>query len=983
MSDLEISEANSVQLPMIRHAAEVGWTPLSPQAALRKRGDVAGMLFHDEVEATLHRCNPWLGDEAVRAAVERIEALPATIEGNREMLAWLRGERQWYDEAERRQRPVRLVDYDAPGANTLHVTWEWTLTPPARKGNRADVMFVVNGVPAAIVEHKNPTDRDAIEKGVAQVRRYESETPELLGTAQLFNVTHLLDYWYGVTWNATRRFMARWKDRPDDSYRFAVQSFFEPAAFLRTLRDWILFYVEDGETRKSVLRQHQRRAVDRIVERCAAPAKRRGLIWHTQGSGKTFTLLTAARLILERKDDFHTPTVIVVVDRTDLEGQLGGWVERLLGEMQQQDIPVWRAHSRDALRDLLTTDRRGLILSMIHKFEGIEKNANTRDNVFVFIDEAHRSVARDLGTYLMAALPNATIIGFTGTPIDRTAHGEGTFTIFGTDDARGYLDKYTIGESIGDETTLPIRHCMAPSEMTVPAERLDREFFALAEAEGVTDVEELNAALDRAVGLRTFLTADDRIEKVADFVAEHFRENVAPLGYKAFLVGVNREACAKYKRALDARLPPVWTEAVYTENAADVVERPLVAELQLSPEREADVRLRFKKAGEDPRILIVTDKLLTGYDAPLLYCLYLDKPMRDHVLLQAIARVNRPHVDADGRRKRIGLVVDFVGVLRELQKALRFDSSDVDGAIADLDLLHADFLEKIERAKTTYLPDDADGPADERLENFVYGRFLEPDARETFFEAYKEIEALWEILSPSPALRDHIPTYKRLAQVYAAVRNAYANRVNYVVDLANKTGILVREHANQEGLGRLTKTVTFDVETLETLRSEPGPAEAKAFNLVRGLRQEVARQAEMGAVLRPLQERAEGILKDLEERKTAGLAALDRLAALAEEKGAATAALRDSGLSPRAFGVHWALKDEEPLKAESVSTVELAREAETLLHRFPNAAASADERRRLRAALYRPLLRLGPKARSRVVESILTVLLDADTDATP
>ena len=983
MSDLEINEAASVQFPMIRHAAEVGWTPLSPQAALSKRGGGAGMLFHDEVEAALHRCNPWLGDEAVRAAVERIEALPATIEGNREMLAWLRGERQWYDEAERRQRPVRLVDFEAPGANTLHVTWEWTLTPPARKGNRADVMFVVNGVPAAIVEHKNPTDRAAIEKGVAQVRRYESETPELLGTAQLFNVTHLLDYWYGVTWNATRRFMARWKERPDDSYRFAVRSFFEPAAFLRTLRDWILFYVEDGETRKSVLRQHQRRAVDRIVERCAAPAKRRGLIWHTQGSGKTFTLLTAARLILERKDDFHTPTVVVVVDRTDLEGQLRGWVERLLGEMQQQDILVWRARSRAALRDMLTADRRGLILSMIHKFEGIEKNANTRDNVFVFIDEAHRSVARDLGTYLMAALPNATIIGFTGTPIDRTAHGEGTFTIFGTDDARGYLDKYTIGESIGDETTLPIRHNMAPSDMTVPAERLDREFFALAEAEGVTDVEELNAALDRAVGLRTFLTADDRIEKVADFVAEHFRENVAPLGYKAFLVGVNREACAKYKRALDARLPPAWTETVYTENAADVVERPLVAALQLSPEREADVRLRFKKAGEDPRILIVTDKLLTGYDAPLLYCLYLDKPMRDHVLLQAIARVNRPHVDADGRRKRIGLVVDFVGVLRELQQALRFDSSDVDGAIADLALLRADFLDKIERAKTAYLPDDADGPADERLENFVYGRFLDRDARETFFEAYKEIEALWEILSPSSELRDHIAPYKRLAQMYAAVRNAYADRVNYVVDLANKTGLLIRDSAHQEGLGYGTKTVTFDVETLETLRSEPGPAEAKAFNLVRGLRQEVARQAEMGAVLRPLQERAEGILKDLEERKTAGLAALDRLAALAEEKDAATAALRDSGLSPRAFGVHWALKDEEPLKAESVLTVELAREAETLLHRFPNAVSSADERRRLRAALYRPLLRLGPKARSRVVESILTVLLDTDADATP
>jgi type I restriction enzyme, R subunit len=282
---------------------------------------------------------------------------------------------------------------------------------------------------------------------------------------------------------------------------------------------------------------------------------------------------------------------------------------------------------------------------MIHKFEGVDKDSNTRDNIYVFIDEAHRSVAKDLGTYLMASVPNATIIGFTGTPIAKTEQGEGTFKIFGKDDERGYLDKYSIAESIEDETTLPIKHVMAPSEMTVPADRLDKEFFELAEAEGVTDIDELNKALDRAVGLRTFLTADDRIEKVAAFVAEHFKENVLPLGYKAFLVGVNREACAKYKKALDKLLPPEWSEPIYTENAADIVDRPLVAELQVSEGREADVRLLFKKADHDPKILIITDKLLTGYDAPLLYCLYLDKPMRDHVLLQAVARVNRPYVD--------------------------------------------------------------------------------------------------------------------------------------------------------------------------------------------------------------------------------------------------------------------------------------------------------------------------------------------------
>ena len=260
MTALNITEATTVQFPMVRHAAEIGWTPIPPASSLQKRGGEAGMLFRDELEGALGRFNPWMTDDSIRAVVERLEAIPPTIEGNREMLAWLRGERQWNDEAEKRSRPVQLVDFDAPSTNIFHVTWEWKLKPPARKGNRADVMFVVNGVPVAIVEHKHPKDADAIERGVTQLRRYEKETPELMGAAQLFNVTHLLDYWYGVTWNIARRYMARWKEQPEENYRFAVQSFFEPTDFLRTLRDWILFYVEDGETRKSVLRQHQRRA---------------------------------------------------------------------------------------------------------------------------------------------------------------------------------------------------------------------------------------------------------------------------------------------------------------------------------------------------------------------------------------------------------------------------------------------------------------------------------------------------------------------------------------------------------------------------------------------------------------------------------------------------------------------------------------------------------------------------------------------------
>lgn len=973
-NQLKISEAGTVQFPMVKHAAEIGWTPLAPDVAKQKRGGEAGMLLRDELEAKLAQFNSWISKDAIRSVIETLDAIPSTIEGNREMLSWLRGERQWYDENEKRHRRVTLVDFDNTAANAYHVSWEWVLKPPARKGNRADVMFLINGVPVCIVEHKNPKDGDAIERAIKQLRRYELETPELIGTPQLFNVTHLLDYWYGVTWNASRRFLARWKQAPDESYRFAVQAFFERTDFLRTLQHWILFYVEDSETRKSVLRQHQRHAINAVVERCADPTKDRGLVWHTQGSGKTFTLLTAARLILEQKERFKNATVILVVDRSELEGQMKGWVEKLLGEMQKQDIATWRANTKAQLQELLATDKRGLILSMIHKFEGVDKDSNTRDNIYVFIDEAHRSVARDLGSYLMASLSNATIIGFTGTPIAKTEQGEGTFKIFGKDDDRGYLDKYSIAESIDDETTLPIKHLMAPSTMTVPAERLDKEFFELAEAEGVTDIDELNKALDRAVGLRTFLTADDRIEKVAAFVAEHFKESVLPLGYKAFLVGVNREACAKYKKALDKLLPPEWSEPIYTENAADVIDRPIVAEFQVSDEREADVRLLFKKVDKDPKILIVTDKLLTGYDAPLLYCLYLDKPMRDHVLLQAVARVNRPYVDANGIRKRVGLVVDFVGVLRELKKALKFDSSDVSGVIEDLDLLLKDFLDKIATAEKDYLDVGEGGDADEKLERIVYGRFLEPEPRKAFFEAYKDIESLWEILSPSSELRDHILTFKRLAQLYAAVRNAYADKVGFVADLAYKTKRLVEQGAEQSGLGSLTKSVTFDVKTLDALRGEKGPDESKVFNLVRGLQKEIDEDANAAPILQPLKDRAERILKDMESRKTTGLAAMDLLAALAAEKDAAAKAAKETGLSPKAFGIFWRLRDDDALKAADVSILDLVREIEKLMARFPSSSVNSDQQRQLRATLYRPLLRISGDERARIVDVIMEII---------
>ena len=984
MSRTPVSEADTVQFPMVRHAGEIGWEPVPPREAEAKRDGVDSMLFKDELAEKLGEFNPWLGATAVDQVIEKLAAVPATIEGNRQMLAWMRGEQSWYDEAEKRMRSVQLIDFDTPDANVFHVSWEWRIKPPARKSNRADLVFLINGIPVAIVENKNPKDSDAIELGIRQLRRYEKETPELMRDSQLFNITNLIDYWYGVTWNISSRYMARWKSPQEQGYESVVQSFFDRVGFLRTLKDWILFYDEDGETKKSVLRQHQQRAVDCIVNRCTASDKNRGLIWHTQGSGKTFTLLIAARVILEQKS-VERPTVILIVDRTELEGQIGAWAQKLIDETRKQGIEVWRAQSKDEIQDFLKLDKRGLVLSMIHKFEGMPKDINTRNDIYIFIDEAHRSVARELGSALMGAMPRATIVGFTGTPIAKTAHGAGTFKIFSADDEAGYLDKYSIAESIEDETTLPIHYSMVESDVTVPEKQLEKEFFALAEQEGVTDSEELDRVLKQAVNLRSFLTADDRVEKVAAFVAEHFKNKVEPLGYKAILVGVNREACAKYKYALDQHLPQEWSAAVYTRNANDTSERPWVARFQLSPEKEEDVRSMFRKEDEMPKILIVTDKLLTGYDAPLLYCMYLDKPMQNHVLLQAIARVNRPYVGPDDNDtpKSTGLIIDFIGVLQNLKRAFRFDSADVSGVIKNLDVLMQDFRKKIAQAKANYCDDVHQGEMDKWVEKILHGRFMDRVQRRSFWDEYKEIERLWEILSPSAELGEHVETFKYLAYLYKMVRNVYSypGRLHLAPELARKTRRLVQESTDFEGLERLINPVSFDKRTIEALRDEPGLYETKISSLRRGLIEELQEDKDLAIVLKPLQKRVEQVRKDLEERKIDAHQAWKQLELLAAEKDEAVAQRQNSELSPRAFSVYWNMKNNAELKSAGIDAKDLARTADNLLERFPHAAVNPDERRQMRLSLYSPLLHLEKEARSRMVEEILGFLLDENADA--
>ncbi|TAG08987.1 MAG: HsdR family type I site-specific deoxyribonuclease [Verrucomicrobia bacterium] len=645
-----------------------------------------------------------------------------------------------------------------------------------------------------------------------------------------------------------------------------VKSFCAIPQVLAFLKDYIVFAEKDEELNKYILRQHQTGAVEATVSRALDPKRTRGLIWNTQGSGKTFTMIKAAEMLF-RAPEADKPTVLLMIDRNELEDQM----LKNLAALGLSNLK--HASSIARLNQLLRDDYRGIIVTMIHKFRDMPANLNLRKNIYVLIDEAHRTTGGDLGNFLMAALPNASFIGFTGTPVDKTVYGKGTFKTFGCEDDQGYLHKYSIADSIEDGTTLPLYYQLAPNEMLVPHETLDKEFLSLAEAEGVADIEELNKILERSVNLKNFLKGKERIQKVAKFVAEHYRENVEPLGYKAFLVGVDREACAHYKHALDQFLPPEYSEVVYTGSNNDSA---LLKEFHLDPKKERQIRKSFGKLDQMPKILIVTEKLLTGFDAPVLYAMYLDKPMRDHTLLQAIARVNRPYEnEAQEMVKPHGFVLDFVGIFDKLEKALAFDSDEINAIVKDLKLLKVLFKNKMESKAPAYLGlierDFNDKDVDTLIEHF-----RDPERRKEFFKEYKEIEMLYEIISPDAFLRPFIEDYTTLAAIYEVVRNAYTRRVYVDRDFQKKTNALVQKHIGASLAEPATEYVVIDRSTIETIKLKDEGKATKVINLIKAIQKEAEEKSDDPFLL-AMEDRARAVQEAFEARQDSTEQALENL----------------------------------------------------------------------------------------------------------
>jgi type I restriction enzyme R subunit len=834
------SEKPSVQNPAIRYATEAGWSYINSEDALYSRCGITSPILDWIFIEQLQRLNPGIVDhQRAEQLRDRLIRVKPNIEGNLTAWEYLKGLKTVFVEAEKREADVRLLDPDDLDANTFHVTDEFTFSNGTPPDIRADIVFFVNGIPVIVCETKAATHTEGIAEAFDDIRYYHEKGPEFLAIPQLHALTHMIQFYYGATWNLSRNGLFNWRDEAAGSFEDLVKTFVTPRRVLRAITDFVLFVRKDGELSKAVLRPHQMRAAEKCVAR-AAEDKRRGLVWHTQGSGKTYTMITVAKKLIE-EPVFENPTVLMLVDRNELEAQLFGNLEAVgFGHVEV-------AESKANLRELLKADRRGLIVSMIHKFDDIPANICPRDNVFVLVDEAHRTTGGDLGNYLMGALPNATYLGFTGTPIDKTAYGKGTFKVFGVDDEKGYLDKYSIRESVEDGTTVPLHYSLAPNELLVDRETLEREFLDLKELEGVSDIEEVNKVLERAVTLRNMLKNRDRVEKVARFIADHYQTTVEPMGYKAFVVAVDREACALYKKALDRHLPVSYSEVVIS--SAGKKDTELLRQYRLEESKEREIRKRFRRPDEEPKLLIVTEKLLTGFDAPILYCMYLDKPMRDHVLLQAIARVNRPYEDEEDRRKPAGFVLDFVGIFDKLEKALAFDSDDIKDVVTGIDILKEQFERMMAVVRETYLPITAAQSGDKAIEAAL-DHFRDKEARDQFYQFYRELEEVYEILSPDAFLRPFVEDYQGFASLYRVVRSGYERSIPVDRSFLRKTARLVQQHSRISGIEPPSETYKLTSETLEILAAEDKPDTVKVFNLLKALEALVRRSAQRSRTAR-------------------------------------------------------------------------------------------------------------------------------------
>jgi type I restriction enzyme, R subunit len=818
----------TVEEPAIRYGAQ--WI-YKPASALSRT--VNEVLLEDELKEALIRLNPEinskpeLADEVIyklRAVLLSVNQT-GLVKANEEFYKWMQGEKTMPFGENNRHTTVKLIDFENLTNNTYIATNQ--LRVHHRETKIPDIVLFINGLPVVVGEAKTPI-RPSVSwlDGAHEIHDvYENAIPQLFVSNILSFATEGKNLNYASV-RCPLEFWSPWRlENEDDTLAKRLglseigkelSDLLNPSRLLDILRNFSLFSTNKKKQRmKTICRFQQYEGANKIVERVIDGKIKKGLVWHFQGSGKSLLMVFAAQK-LRRSPQLKSPTVIVLVDRTDLDTQIAG-------TFNAADVPnVVSTESISELQTLLERDTRKIIISMIHKFRDAKPNMNSRENIIVLVDEAHRTQEGDLGRQMRAALPNAFLFGLTGTPVNKA--DKNTFWAFGAqEDEGGYLSRYTFQDSLRDEATLPLHFEPRLLDVHVDKETIDIAFQNFKDEAALTD-EEADELNKKSAKMAAFLKSPERVAKIVNDIALHFTTKVAPQGYKAMIVTPDRYACVQYKRELDKYFPDQASKVVISTSANDDFE--FKQNWAIDKSQQEKIVEEFNKADSELKFLIVTAKLLTGFDAPILQTMYLDKSLKDHTLLQAICRTNRLYPG-----KKFGRIVDYFGVFDDAAKALEFDEESVKTIISNLSELREKLPQAMEETLAHF------SGVNRRLEGFegleaAQNAISTDEKKDAFARDYKFLSTLWESLSPDRILDEYQEDYKWLSQVFESVKPASSHIGKLLwFSLGAQTTKLIHENIHVGEIHALDEFI-LDADVVENIFNNPDPKSAKELEKI-------------------------------------------------------------------------------------------------------------------------------------------------------
>lgn len=820
--------ASKTQEPSQTYGAE--WQYLASDQI--KRG-IQEVLVESELTEALIRLNPSiannsnLADEVIyklRAVLIAVNQV-GLVKANEEFFKWMTGEKTMPFGENNRHVPIRLIDFEDLSNNKYIITNQFHIRQ--RETKIPDVVLMINGIPVVVGEAKTPI-RPSISwlDGAHEVHDiYENAVPQLFVPNILSFATEGKELYYGAV-RCPLEFWAPWRLENDEDaigkqlglgeVGKELSDLLRPARLLDIMRNFSLFSTDKKKRRiKIIPRFQQYEGANKIVERVKEGRVKKGLIWHFQGSGKSFLMVFAAQK-LRREAALKSPTVIILVDRTDLDTQISG-------TFNAADIAnVQTTDSVKELQQLLERDTRKIIISMIHKFRDTKPNMNDRDNIIVLVDEAHRTQEGDLGRTMRAALPNAFLFGLTGTPVNKA--DKNTFWAFGSEeDQGGYMSRYTFHDSIRDNATLPLHFEPRLVDVHVDKESIDKAMADFKASIALSD-DEADALNKKSAKMAAFLKSPERVEKIVTDIANHFKEKVDPHGFKAMIVTPDRHACVQYKEELDKHFPEEASVVVISTSANDVFE--FKQKWALDKGQQEKVVEKFSDPSSETKFIIVTAKLLTGFDAPVLQTMYLDKSLKDHTLLQAICRTNRLYPG-----KSFGRIVDYFGVFDDAARALQFDEESVKRVITNLSELKEKFPQAMHDALSHFEGVDRTLSGFEGLEA-AQNAIGTDDKKDAFAKDYKYLSKLWESLSPDRILDAYYVDYKWLSQVFESVKPA-SDHVGKLLwfSLGPQTTKLIHENIHVGEVHQLEEFV-LDADVIEDIFNNPDSKNAKQLEKI-------------------------------------------------------------------------------------------------------------------------------------------------------